>query len=59
MTPIELLAKELAKYERALKKSTDFVLSGEITLEKHNQHRTNLEPKIKEYAQAIFLLKTN
>lgn len=58
-TPNELLTKELAKYEKALRKSNEFLLQGTITIEKNNEHKKNLVPIIKEYEQAIFLLKPN
>jgi hypothetical protein len=59
MKPIELLEEQLFKYEKALKKSEDSFKEGSITPELHRIHRTNVEPKIKEFKHAIRILRDN
>ena len=53
MTPVELLQKELKELERSLEKSTESYRCGNISYGQHFVHRKNLEPKIKQYKQAI------
>jgi hypothetical protein len=58
MTPIEVLEEELHKYERNITVSADALKVGLITPELHETHKTNNEPKIKEFKRAIAILKT-
>jgi hypothetical protein len=58
MTPLELLQKELNKYERALEKSKESHEKGKIDVGLHLSHARNLEPKIKEFRLAIRVLTT-
>jgi hypothetical protein len=57
MTPIEILQEQLYKYEHALEKSEKSFKAGQITSNLHQIHKTNNEPKIKEFKQAIAILK--
>ena len=59
MTPREVLENQLYKYQRALHKSADSLKAGQITPELHRIHRTNLEPKINLFEQAVKCLKEN
>jgi len=59
MTPREVLENLLYKYQRALQKSTEALRSDQITPELHRIHRTNLEPKIRMFEEAINILKAN
>jgi hypothetical protein len=56
VTPIDLLKDEFNKYKRALSKSTDSALKGEITETIHQTHMDNLIPKIAIYKEAIEVL---
>jgi GTPase involved in cell partitioning and DNA repair len=59
MKPVELLEEELNKYKRALAKSAEALLEGKINNQRHQSHRENLTPKIKEFEYAIRILKDN
>jgi hypothetical protein len=59
MTPIEVLQEQLYKYEKALKKSEESLKAGQITPELHRIHRTNNEPQINLFEEAIKILKAN
>lgn len=52
-TPIELLQKELTELKRNLQKSKEMFADDVIDLNTHMLHTKNLEPKIKEYKNAI------
>jgi hypothetical protein len=58
MTPLELLEKELLKYEKALEKSIKAHDEGKIDIGIHEDHVRNLEPKISAYRLAIRILVT-
>jgi hypothetical protein len=53
MEPLELLKQELEKWEKALRKSEDFLKKNMITIEEHETHKKNLTPKIQSYKHAI------
>jgi hypothetical protein len=53
MEPLELLKQELEKWEKALRKSEDFLKKNMITMEEHETHKRNLIPKIQSYKHAI------
>lgn len=53
LIPIVLLQKQLTEMQRDLKKSKDLYHEALISYELHELHKKNLEPKIKEYKQAI------
>ena len=57
-TPLELLEHELRVYEKALKKSKEKFITGEISLCLHEKHVSNLEPKIQEFRNAVRVLTT-
>ena len=57
LTPIELLAERIEEYQKALHKSMISAQYGIISEELNLIHRNNLEPKIKEYQEAINKLK--
>ena len=59
MTPIEILEEQLYKYEKALEKSKVALHAGLITPELHRIHKTNNEPKIREFKLAIRILRDN
>ena len=56
-TPVELLNSELSIYIRAKKKSREYYTEGKISLELHETHIKNLEPKITEYFNAVVILE--
>jgi hypothetical protein len=56
MEPIELLKQELEKWEKALRKSCEFLEKKMITPEEHEMHKNNLTPKIHSYQYAIDIL---
>ena len=56
-TPLQLLEKRLFELEKALSKSFNSFKSGQINKETHLTHKSNLEPKIFEYKQAVDFLK--
>jgi hypothetical protein len=56
MNPIDLLKKQLNEYEKALHRSFESFKSGQITKDLHETHKSNLEPKIFKYKQAIQIL---
>ena len=56
-TPIKLLEKELKALERDLKKSEEAYTDGKIGKRFHEQHLDNISPKIKEFRDAIMILK--
>lgn len=55
-TPIELLTSQLNVYETALHKSFLALREGQITKERHEIHKNNLEPLVFKYRQAISFL---
>lgn len=57
LTPLETLQKELTNDARALVKSIEYYYSGIIDLDAHMVHRKNLEPRMKEFRNAIEKLK--
>ena len=57
ITPVELLNSELNKYIKAKRKSKEAYDAGKISLELHETHITNLEPKIKQYFEAVVILE--
>ena len=59
MTPLEVLQEQLNKYERALEKSKESLSKGDITPQLHQIHKTNNEPKIREFKLAIRILRDN
>jgi hypothetical protein len=59
MTPVEVLQEQLDKFEKNIKKSEESLAKGDITPELHRIHRTNNEPKIKEFKYAIRILRDN
>ena len=58
MEPLELLKAELEKWEKAYRKSEEFYKKEMITLEEHETHKKNLEPKIRAYKYAINMIET-
>lgn len=57
MIPIKLLEKELKALERDLKKSEEAFSDGKIGKRLHEQHLDNINPRIKEFRDAIMILK--
>jgi hypothetical protein len=57
MTPLEMLQKELTTIERDLKKSVEMFESLSINADTHVMHLRNIEPKIKEFKEAITILQ--
>ncbi|MBD3195605.1 MAG: hypothetical protein GF317_11145 [Candidatus Lokiarchaeota archaeon] len=53
MQPIELLQKELTKWNYSLKKSKISFEKNNITKEVHEEHKRNLIPLIDTYQKAI------
>ena len=56
-TPLELLENKLKDLEKSLHKSFESLNKGQITKELHITHKTNIEPIIFNYKQAINFLK--
>jgi exonuclease VII small subunit len=54
---LELLNKELTELKRSLEKSILSYEKGEYTLELHNTHKNNLQPKIDELERDLKILK--
>ncbi|PKP11978.1 MAG: hypothetical protein CVU09_00320 [Bacteroidetes bacterium HGW-Bacteroidetes-4] len=54
---IHILSRELALDKRALQKSKESFDSGNYTLEQHQMHMSNLEPRIEILEKAINRLK--
>ena len=57
LKPIDLLKQRLNEYEKALQKSFESYQKGNIIIQTHQTHKSNLEPKIFEYKQAIQYLE--
>ena len=57
MTPIQLLEKELNSMDRNLKKSLEAYKKGKIDHTTFEQHIENIGPQIREYREAIEILK--
>lgn len=57
MTPLKLLENQLFEYEKALQKSFESYQKGQLDKATHELHKSNLNPKIFQYKQAIELLK--
>lgn len=55
--PLPLLELELFKYEKSLKKSKEALEKDLIPENVHEDHKSNLEPIIQEYKDAIHCLK--
>jgi hypothetical protein len=57
-TPIELLISKVAEFKHDLEKSEEmFHKKGEIDLNTHLKHHTNLERLILQYTNALTILK--
>jgi hypothetical protein len=56
---LELLNKELTELKRSLEKSIISYNNCEYTLELHNTHKSNLQPKIDELEADINILVFN
>jgi len=57
MEPIDLLKNQLNEYQKALHKSFESFEAGIYSKELHEKHKSNLEPKIFKYKQAIQILE--
>ena len=57
MTPLELLESERDKWINAKRKSTESYDNNQIPWKLHEEHIKNLEPKIKEWSDAVLIFK--
>lgn len=57
-TPLELLEKKVKEYEHDLQKSVVLFETDQLSPVQHAIHKSNLEPLIEQYKQAIIKLKS-
>jgi hypothetical protein len=57
MTPLELVESERDKFTKALRKSAESYKNGQIDYNLHEAHVMNLAPQIKEWNEAVAILK--